>query len=147
MLSACFVCTCFGCPFGLHGLSPNPRLFWADLGSKSAQCGLGKTISEQGEVLYSILFPALLSDACLVPKMAAGRKSRQGDFTCGQYNVPGDGKFDQTFIPSTIELEVGRVDLSDLPAFLPKTERDLLRQYLDKNHNFRHKSSPLQGET
>lgn len=55
------------------------------------------------------------------------------------YNVPGDGKFDQSFLPSPVELQVGRVDLSDLPAFLPKTERDLLRQYLDKNHNFRHK--------
>src|SRR5262249_17856730 len=55
------------------------------------------------------------------------------------HNVPGDGKFDQTFLPSAVELQVGRVDLSDLQAFLPKTERDLLGQYLNKNHAFRHR--------
>ncbi|MFN7138929.1 MAG: FG-GAP-like repeat-containing protein [Limisphaerales bacterium] len=54
------------------------------------------------------------------------------------HNVPGDGKFDQTTLPSNVDLEVGRVDLANMPAFLPKTELDLLRQYLNKNHNFRH---------
>lgn len=54
-------------------------------------------------------------------------------------NVPGDGRFDQSRIPSgKVELEVGRVDLSDMPAFSPKTETDLLRQYLDKDHYHRH---------
>ncbi|MDB6039337.1 MAG: hypothetical protein JWM99_3178 [Verrucomicrobiales bacterium] len=54
-------------------------------------------------------------------------------------NVPGDGKFDQSNIPSQVELQVGRVDMFDLPAFSPRTERDLLRQYLIKDHNFRQK--------
>jgi hypothetical protein len=54
-------------------------------------------------------------------------------------NVPGDGKFDQSTIPSPVELQVGRVDMSDLPAFNPRTELDLLRQYLGKDHNFRQK--------
>ena len=49
-------------------------------------------------------------------------------------NVPGDGKFDQTYAPVGPKLEVGRVDLSNLPAFAPKSETDLLRQYLDKEH-------------
>lgn len=53
-------------------------------------------------------------------------------------NKPGDGKYDQSSIPSDLELEVGRVDLANMPAFLPKTEKDLLRQYLNKNNNFRH---------
>lgn len=53
-------------------------------------------------------------------------------------NIPSDGKFDQSTIPSDLELEVGRVDMADMPAFLPKTEKDLLRQYLNKNHNYRH---------
>lgn len=52
-------------------------------------------------------------------------------------NVPGDGKFDQSLIPSAVELQVGRVDLANLPAF-PLSEVELLRQYLNKNHNFRH---------
>jgi hypothetical protein len=55
------------------------------------------------------------------------------------FNVPGDGKFDQSFIPSPVELEIGRVDLFDMPAFLPLTEKDLLRQYLVKDHRFRFK--------
>jgi len=52
-------------------------------------------------------------------------------------NVPGDGKFDPTFLPSDVELEVGRVDLSQMPAF-GKSETDLLRRYLDKDHAYRH---------
>ncbi|MBO2009097.1 T9SS type A sorting domain-containing protein [Hymenobacter negativus] len=53
-------------------------------------------------------------------------------------NVPGDGKFDPSFLPRTLQLEVGRVDLSRLPSFgLP--ERDLLRRYLLKDHQFRHR--------
>ncbi len=53
------------------------------------------------------------------------------------HNIPGDGKFDPSYLPSDVELQVGRVDLSDLPAFAPKSELNLLRQYLNKNHNFR----------
>ncbi|MEZ5329268.1 MAG: hypothetical protein R3F19_29820 [Verrucomicrobiales bacterium] len=53
-------------------------------------------------------------------------------------NVPGDGKFDQTHLPSDVELEVGRVDLSELNAFAPLTEIDLLRRYLDRDHHWRH---------
>jgi hypothetical protein len=33
------------------------------------------------------------------------------------HNIPGDGKFDQSFLPSDVDLQVGRVDLFDLPAF------------------------------
>jgi hypothetical protein len=55
-----------------------------------------------------------------------------------QSNVPGDGKFDQTSAPGRVEPAVGRVDLANMPAFGPKTERDLLGQYLDKDHAFRH---------
>jgi len=58
------------------------------------------------------------------------------------WNVPGDGKFDQSELPSDVELEVGRVDLSNMTCFSNKTparyEKDLLRQYLNKDHNFRH---------
>lgn len=63
------------------------------------------------------------------------------------WNVPGDGKFDQDTIPSDLELEVGRVDLSNMTCFSNKTpsrsELDLLRQYLNKDHNFRHGLLPL----
>jgi len=51
-------------------------------------------------------------------------------------NIPGDGKFDQSIIPSNLELEIGRVDFSDMPAFIA-TETELLRSYLVKNHAFK----------
>jgi len=54
------------------------------------------------------------------------------------FNQPGDGKFDPSYIPSQMELEVGRVDFANLPAF-SLNETELLRQYLNKDHNFRHK--------
>jgi hypothetical protein len=60
------------------------------------------------------------------------------------HNVPGDGKFDQSTIPSTVELMVGRVDLANMPGRLtwggPATfpsELELLRNYLNKDHKFR----------
>jgi hypothetical protein len=59
-------------------------------------------------------------------------------------NVPGDGKFDQTAIPGPVQLEVGRVDLANMPGDLQydadpsfPSEEALLRQYLNKDHAFR----------
>lgn len=52
-------------------------------------------------------------------------------------NIPGDGKFDQSSFPGTVELTVGRIDFANLPAFAPLTHADLIGRYLDKNHNFR----------
>ncbi|MCA8952809.1 MAG: fibronectin type III domain-containing protein [Planctomycetes bacterium] len=53
-------------------------------------------------------------------------------------NVPGDGKFDQSVVPNNVELMVGRVDLANMPAFAA-SETQLLQQYLDKDHDYRHK--------
>ncbi|MBI3258725.1 MAG: T9SS type A sorting domain-containing protein [Ignavibacteriae bacterium] len=66
-------------------------------------------------------------------------------------NIPGDGKFDQTDFGNKlvadikIELQVGRVDFYDMPAFrdtsrhktLFASELELLKRYLDKNHGYR----------
>lgn len=58
-------------------------------------------------------------------------------------NVPGDGKFDQSEMPSPAELAVGRVDLFNMTCYANKSpsrsERDLLRAYLNKDHSFRHR--------
>lgn len=59
-------------------------------------------------------------------------------------NTPGDGKFDQSDLPSNVELQVGRVDLANMPgrrtwggpATMP-SETELLRKYLNKDHAFR----------
>lgn len=53
-------------------------------------------------------------------------------------NIPGDKKFDQSLIPSDLELQVGRVDFANLPAFAA-TEQTLLKNYLDKDHDYRMK--------
>lgn len=37
------------------------------------------------------------------------------------HNIPGDGKFDQSTFPSAIELQVGRIDFANMPAF-PQSE-------------------------
>lgn len=54
-------------------------------------------------------------------------------------NAAGDGKFDSGGIPTTngVELMIGRIDLSRMPAF-GLSETALLKRYFDKNHNFRH---------
>lgn len=58
-------------------------------------------------------------------------------------NVPGDGKFDQSSMPSDVELAVGRVDFYNMTCYANKSpsrsELDLLRAYLNKDHNFRHR--------
>jgi fibronectin type 3 domain-containing protein len=57
------------------------------------------------------------------------------------WNVPGDGKLDANSLPSALELGVGRVDLSNMTIFpnSATTETDLLRRYLRKAHQYRHR--------
>lgn len=52
------------------------------------------------------------------------------------WNVPGDGKFDQSDFPSAIELQVGRVDLYDMPVF-SSDHVQLMRNYLNKAHAYK----------
>ncbi len=54
------------------------------------------------------------------------------------WNVAGDGKFDQSDMRD-IELQVGRIDMVNLPSF-SLSETNLLRQYLKKDHDFRCKN-------
>ena len=66
-------------------------------------------------------------------------------------NEPGDGKWDQNYLPQPYGSAVGRIDFARMPAFtnasfLPgypnltvrSAEVELLRQYLNKNHRYRH---------
>lgn len=53
-------------------------------------------------------------------------------------NIPGDGKFDQSLIPSDVELQTGRVDFANLPAFA-LTETELMRNYLNRAHDYKFK--------
>lgn len=55
------------------------------------------------------------------------------------HNIPNDGKFDQSSIPTgVVELQVGRVDFFDMPAF-SSSETVLIQQYLTKNHEFKNR--------
>ncbi len=61
------------------------------------------------------------------------------------WNTAGDGKFDQSQLPSDVDLQIGRVDLANLPGKFNydgtntfADERELLRQYLEKDHAYRH---------
>jgi hypothetical protein len=53
-------------------------------------------------------------------------------------NIIGDGKFDQSYFPAPTTLQIGRVDLANMTFFSP-SELLLLKQYLKKDHDFRHK--------
>lgn len=53
-----------------------------------------------------------------------------------QWNMAGDGKFDQARLEDDVDLMVGRVDFANINAF-GKNEKELLKQYLDKDHNYR----------
>lgn len=71
--------------------------------------------------------------------------NRDGVDALRQNNVPGDGKFDQSVIPGAADLAVGRVDFANLPGRVAgagqgtfPSEIELLRQYLNKDHAFRH---------
>ena len=60
-------------------------------------------------------------------------------------NVPGDGRFDESsFTPSDVAVAVGRVDMSALGSFAGISETELLRRYLNKDHDFRHKNRSFQ---
>ena len=51
-------------------------------------------------------------------------------------NLPGDGKYDQTIIPASAKIELGRIDLFNLPSF-QQSESELIGRYLDNNHKYR----------
>jgi len=63
----------------------------------------------------------------------------------GRYrNVPGDGRFDQNEV--FVEMPVGRIDMRDMTLFEAiGDEYELLRRYLDRNHDYRRGGPDLSG--
>jgi hypothetical protein len=51
-------------------------------------------------------------------------------------NIPHDGKFDESTITNT-DIQLGRIDMYNLPLINTKNEIDLLRAYLAKNDKFK----------
>ena len=61
------------------------------------------------------------------------------DTTAGyvaNYNVPGDGKFDQKVLSTIAPLEVARVDFYNMPSF-SATESQLMNSYLLRDHIYK----------
>jgi Secretion system C-terminal sorting domain len=52
------------------------------------------------------------------------------------WNVPGDNKFDQTYIPSTAVLQIGRIDVNNMPSF-NMSEAYLMNSYLTRDHAYK----------
>ncbi len=48
-------------------------------------------------------------------------------------NVPNDGKWDQTILPTPAMIELGRIDFSNMPCF-PQNEAELTNNYLKRDH-------------
>jgi len=52
-------------------------------------------------------------------------------------NIPGDGKFDVDYLfPDSNSLEIGRVDLTNMPAF-GQSDTQLVKSYLNRAHDFK----------
>lgn len=55
-------------------------------------------------------------------------------------NIIGDGKFDQDLLQNLVELQIGRVDLFDMGTSFVLNEEQLLKQYLNKDHDYKQKN-------
>ncbi len=53
-------------------------------------------------------------------------------------NIPGDGKYDQSTIPSDLELQIGRIDFYNMFSF-SETENQLIADYLQRAHDYKFK--------
>ncbi len=93
------------------------------------------------DLYYGFMNEAFWTDQS-VNEVSASRKEN--------WNKPYDGKFDlSTFNSGSVDLMVGRVDFADMPAFFDaaapykKSEIELIKNYLDKDHNYRTGQTPV----
>ena len=80
------------------------------------------------DVYYGIAYDNNWKDQTIYDTSASRQQNR---------NIPGDGKFDISMLSTAIvNFAVGRVDFYDMPEF-EENEIELLRNYLDKNYQYR----------
>ena len=89
-----------------------------------------------------------------VPTLQSGTLNYDGHLArpmpadCYYADVDGDWSDSPDFLPSDVELMIGRVDLFNMPGIgAPSpwpSETELLRNYLNKDHNWRHNLIPVQ---
>ncbi len=68
--------------------------------------------------------------------MVNGQPLQQSNIRPANWNAAGDGKYDQAQLPDAVDLQIGRVACGDRAAFAVSAVA-LLKQYLDKDHNYR----------
>lgn len=54
------------------------------------------------------------------------------------HNIPGDGKFDRSYLNGKLQMAAGRVDMAYMDSF--GTDSVLYKRYLDKDHDYRTKA-------
>jgi len=57
-------------------------------------------------------------------------------------NIPGDGKWDHSALPSETELQTGRIDFANMPV-IKRSEVQLMRSYLAKAHSYKMNLQPV----
>lgn len=80
------------------------------------------------DVYYGVMNESIWTDNKIDSDSAAQSRNK---------NLIGDGKYDVSLIyPDTTSLQIGRVDLSDMPLF-GTSDTLLVKRYLDKAHEFK----------
>jgi type IX secretion system substrate protein len=80
-------------------------------------------------------WPSDIYYSCMTGWTDATVTNTLGSYT-PNWNVPGDNKFDQIFLPSPAVLQIGRIDFNDMPSF-SASEFNLMRSYLAKDHAYK----------
>jgi hypothetical protein len=91
--------------------------------------------------------PASVRAVFLLGRVPVLRSGTLSPDSHGGRPMPADGFYgdvdgtwsNPSYLPSDVDLQVGRVDLYGMPAFLPLTDTDLTRQYLNRAHGWKHK--------
>lgn len=84
----------------------------------------------------------------LIADLNGDKKPDTVAISAGSKNFPGDGKFDNAYIPDYLAIRIGRVDFYNMDKFKKGTqtsvemERELLRAYLVKDHAYRTGAMP-----
>ncbi|HMS65450.1 MAG TPA: fibronectin type III domain-containing protein [Ignavibacteria bacterium] len=81
-------------------------------------------------------WPADLFYACMDSEWTDSIVNNSNSPYAANRNIPGDGKWDQSWIPSPSQIQIGRVDLFDMPSF-SSGEIQLMKNYLRKAHLYK----------
>jgi type IX secretion system substrate protein len=81
-------------------------------------------------------WPSDIFYSCLAGPWTDVTVSNSLGYFSPNWNTPGDGKWDQTIIPSPAVLQVSRIDFNNMPSF-SGSEAQLMNSYLAKDHTYK----------